>query len=111
MMDSRAITIRQLNDELRVFHTGGKIVMSANLANGAIEEIEDIMNAVAAFNDFTENNDPYREHDCAFVEVEGFGRVMFKIDYYNNDMSAGSEDPSDRSQTTRVMTVMLPEDY
>jgi hypothetical protein len=34
-----------------------------------------------------------------------------KIDYYDAAMEFGSEDPADASVTTRVMTILLPEDY
>ena len=32
---------------------------------------------------------------------------MFKIDYYNKQMDAGSEDPADPERITRVLTLML----
>lgn len=117
MIDGRAKpTIAQLNDELRQFHRGGKIVVSAGLDAAANEGekpfgLEAVIMAVAAFNDFNEDNDPYGEHDNAIVDVEGFGKVMFKIDYYSPDYKWGSEDPSDPKQTARVMTIMKPEDY
>jgi len=54
-----------------------------------------------AFNVFIEDNDPNGEHD--------FG--SFEIDGYDKDMRYGSEDPSDPSQTARVLTLMLAEEY
>ncbi|AOH87106.1 hypothetical protein AWL63_23290 (plasmid) [Sphingomonas panacis] len=36
--------------------------------------------------------------------------IRFKIDYYDLALEWGSEDPADPSVTTRVMTIMLPED-
>ena len=38
-------------------------------------------------------------------------RHLFKIDYYDASMKFGSEDPADLSKTTRVLTIMLAEDW
>ena len=47
-----------------------------------------------------------------FAAIEFLGRkVWMKIDYYDAAMEFGSEDPADASVTTRVMTILLPEDY
>ena len=63
-----------------------------------------------SFNAFTPDNDPHGEHDFGSVEHAGL-KVFFKIDYYDKTLSAGSEDPSDPAQTTRVMTLMLAQEY
>ncbi len=61
------------------------------------------------FQDFNPSNDPYGEHDAAIFECGG-ETFFFKVDYYNPDLSAGSEDPSDPAVTCRVLTLMLSSD-
>ena len=53
---------------------------------------------------------PYGEHDFGKI-VHGHDTVFFKLDYYDLAMEFGSPDPSDAAVTTRVMTVMLAEEY
>ena len=50
------------------------------------------------------------ERDFAVIEFLGH-KVWLKIDYFDAAMEFGSEDPADASQTTRVITILLPEDY
>ena len=69
-----------------------------------------IITAISSFNDFTADNDPHGEHDCAILSVDGL-RILFKIDYYDLSMLYASEDPADPQKTTRVMTIMLTEEY
>ena len=102
--------IRELNDALRRKFTGGKVMLTAgvNALDGSTKAR--VLQAVQAFDDFDEDNDPHQEHD--FISVVVAGESYFaKIDYYAPDMEHGSEDPSDPSQTTRVLTIMLAAEY
>lgn len=65
---------------------------------------------IAAFDDFSPENDPYGEHDFGAIE-HGGEDLFWKIDYYDKALEYGSEDPSDPEQTTRVLTVMLTREY
>jgi hypothetical protein len=103
-------TIRELNDELRRSLAGGVLVMTAGvIALGQAHQLK-ILQAVAEFDSFDEDNDPYGEHDFGALEVEG-ERLFWKIDYFDRSLSARSPDPADASVTTRVLTIMLAEEY
>jgi hypothetical protein len=100
--------IAELNDQLRRHHVGGKVLITAGIQALGAEAITDILAAVAAFDDFTPDNDPYGEHDCAVTVAER--RVIWKIDYYDRQMAYASPDPADQAVTMRVMTVMLADE-
>ena len=110
LTSNRTIRIRELNDAFRQTFQGGKVMLSASVA-----ELPDMVKAqalarVASFTEFNEDNDPHNEHD--FVSFELCGRKFFgKIDYCDEELAGGSEDPSDPAKTIRVLTVMLAEDY
>ncbi|WP_292533133.1 DUF3768 domain-containing protein [Methylocystis sp.] len=64
----------------------------------------------ATFDAFTQDNDPHGEHDFGSFELAG--RTFFwKIDYYDPNLEFGSEDPGDPTKTTRVLTIMLADEY
>ena len=102
--------IRALNDTLRQTGIGGKVLVTEAVASLDPEKQFQIMRAVQLFDDFTDDNDPYGEHDFAIVSWNEY-RVMFKIDYYDKTLTYRSEDPADNAKTCRVMTVMFPEEY
>jgi hypothetical protein len=102
--------IRVLNDDLRRFGRGGRIVVTAGIQALGAEAIARVLAAVAAFDAFTADNDPHGEHDCALLTVAD-SNVLFKIDYYDRNLAYHSPDPSDPAVTERVMTVMLASEY
>ena len=102
--------IRELNDELRKTGAGGKTYLTRNLIGKGAVFVAKATAAVRAFDAFTDDNDPWQEHDCASLDVDG-EPVMFKIDYYDENMQFGSPDPADPRLTRRVLTIMLASDY
>ena len=107
---SESRVIAALNDNLRRFHKGGMVTVSRGIAALDKRVWADVIVAVAEFQNFTPDNDPYGEHDCAVVDVDGL-RVIWKIDYFDPSMLYHSDDPTDPAITRRVMTIMLAEEY
>ena len=102
--------IRALNDALRKTGAGGQTFMTRSLIEKGADFIAKATAAVRDFDAFDDDNDPWQEHDCATLEVEG-EHVIFKIDYYDLDMRWLSPDPVDPALTKRVLTLMLAGDY
>ena len=102
--------IRDLNDELRTTGCGGKTFLTRGLLSKGADFIAKATAAVHAFNAFGEDNDPWQEHDCATLDVDG-ETVIFKIDYYDLNMEMLSPDPADPKVTRRVLTILLAEEY
>jgi len=97
--------VRALNDAFRESMSGGKVVTTASLSNHP--DLGTILNVVRTYTAFSEDNDPYGEHDFGSFVVQGEpDRIFWKIDYYDKSMSEGSLDPSDPALTTRVLTIM-----
>ena len=109
-MNAKTERIRALNDELRTTLRGGKIHATTGIAALGTETQAAIIGAVQAFDAFTPDNDPYKEHDFGLIEIAD-ERVMFKIDYYDRSMRLHSPDPSGPKVTVRVMTIMLDDEY
>jgi hypothetical protein len=102
--------IRELNDNFRRALQGGKVLITAGVAALGPERVRAVLQRVTEFDSFTPDNDPYEEHDFGNFE-EDSERFFWKIDYYDQDMEHGSEDPADPNRTCRVLTVVLASEY
>jgi hypothetical protein len=109
-MTTKTERTRALNDALRTGGSGGRLMLTRGIAALPINELRVVFDAVQSFSDFNADNDPYGEHDCALLTAAGHN-IMFKVDYYDPTMTGGSEDPSDPSQTCRVLTILLASEY
>ena len=108
-MDKTA-KIRQLNDAFRSSFKGGRVMLTHGIRSKAEHEVTEILERVVNFNDFNKGNDPYQEHDFGKFEHKG-DKIFWKIDYYDKSLKYGSEDASDESITTRVLTIMTANEY
>ena len=111
---TRTARIRELNDNFRqAVGTGmpGHYVMTDGVAALPPETITELWSRVRDYEDFTPDNDPYGEHDFGAFEAGDLGKLFWKIDCYDADLTYGSEDPADPEKTTRVLTLMLAHEY
>lgn len=108
----RAKAVREKNDLLRTtfFPFLGKISLTQGVAFHPLKD--EIITKVREFGDFTPDNDPYFEHDCAILKIESLKNsemekinVMFKIDYYDSNFEYYS-DPYE-NKCNRVLTISL----
>lgn len=103
-------TVRELNDVLHTTFKGGRVLATIGV-RGLPEAVRrDVLRAVQEFVGFTPEDDPHGEHDFGALAVQGHA-IFWKIDYYDERMEFGSEDSADLRRTTRVLTVMLAEEY
>ncbi|KQO66383.1 DUF3768 domain-containing protein [Methylobacterium sp. Leaf89] len=87
--------VAALNDILRRSLSGGTLVLTAGVVALGRERQQTILDAIAAFDRFEPDNDPYGEHDFGAVEAAG-EHILWKIDCFDGD---------------RVLTILLVGEY
>lgn len=102
--------IQVLNDFFRGTFLGGKVVITAGVAALPLDVKARVLLQVQSFADFNADNDPNDEHDFGAFAAAG-EEFFWKIDYYDALCKFGSEDPADPEKTTRVLTIMLADEY
>lgn len=70
----------------------------------------ELLRTVRDFDTFDTDNDPYGEHDFGRFAFED-AMLYWKIDYYDRAIEFGSENPTDPDVTTRVLTILLADEY
>lgn len=113
-MSNETSRIRTLNDAFRKSphdRSLGRTYTTDGVQAQGPDFVARALVAVAGFDAFDGDNDPWHEHDFGALDIDGV-RVFWKIDYYDrNDPDLGSENPADQAVTERVMTLMLAEEY
>ena len=102
--------IRELNDAFRRSFAGGEVLLTPGVNDLPSDVRAKAIRNVSTFADFSEDNDPHGEHDFGAFDLAGH-KLFWKIDYYGITLDKGSEDPSGPAVTTRVLTLMLAEEY
>lgn len=108
--DRETARIRQLNDIFRKSFIGGRVYLTEGIRALGQDFESACVERVQKHRRFAEGNDPYGEHDFGAFNVQR-RKCFWKIDYYDAAMEWGSADPADPAQTTRVLTIMLAEEY
>ena len=108
MPDANTPVIAALNDHARRSFTGCRVVITQSVQ--ALDNLADLLDQVRRFDAFTPDNDPYGEHDFGSLR-HAAETIFWKFDYYDVDLQMHSPDPSDPAVTTRVLTIMLADEY
>ena len=108
MPEVDAAKIRALNDQARQSFTGCRVVITQGVK--ALDDMPDVLDQVRWYDLFTPDNDPYGEHDFGSLNYAA-ETIFWKFDYYDVDLQMHSPDPSDAAVTTRVLTIMLADEY
>ena len=102
----RARKIARLNDAAR--SNAANYMATRGIMSLDEVTISDIFVTVQNFNKFTEDNDPYGEHDFGQIKLDG-KTLFWKIDYYDQGLEGWCDPLS--PDCNRVLTVMLAEEY
>ena len=100
--------VRDLNDRARRTFQNCRVVITPGI--DSLDDITAVLRRVQQFDDFSEHNDPYQEHDFGAFH-HGDVQVFWKWDYLDLDLKMLSPDPSDDTVTARVLTIMLADEY
>jgi hypothetical protein len=96
--ESKTDRIRSLNDAFRRTFVGGAVMITAGVEAMPLDQRRSLLQKIRSFESF------------GAVDEAG-ERFFFKIDYYDSSMEYGSPDPAEAAVTTRVLTIMLAEEY
>jgi hypothetical protein len=106
----RGEAIARLNDKLRQHGQGGAIMLTRGVQLLGDYCPLTLMSALARYDRFDMHNDPHGERD--FGDLSLFGAdMLWKIDYDDQSLTYGSEDPANPAITQRILTVMLACEY
>jgi len=101
--------IRELNDEFRKQLPMNGLLLTRGVY--AREDKDRIVKQVRNFSQFSEDDDPYKEHDFGSIVLNDGQKIFWKIDYYDNDLRKHSPDPANPEVTRRILTIMFSDEY
>ena len=108
MHDASKAKIAALNDHARRSFKGCRVVITRGVQ--ALDGVPSVLSQVQCYTAFTPDNDSYGEHDFGSFH-HGDITIFWKIETYDVDLQMHSPDPSDPTVTSRVLTIMLAEEY
>ena len=139
--EARTARTRELNDAARRLLPAShpregfaRVHLSRGVGALPPPEVVEVLREVRDYQNFTQGNDPYREHDFGVLAhvrghwtqepqprpapgERGPAKIFFKVDYYAAarpgvpPFTHGSEAPWDADATDRVLTIYLAEEH
>ena len=106
----RKLLIQELNDRFRTRLEGGRLFFGGDLARAPRAVLQEALQNVKNYVDFSAANDPSGQHDFGDFMLDG-RHVFWKIDYLAKDEERASTDPADPALTTRVLIITYAEDF
>ncbi len=115
------LEIARLNDWLRDNITSpgtNRVVMTVGIAElvgdvalfRGFRKRAELLRAVRDYDTFDRGIDPHGHRDMGSFEFEGTA-CLWKIDYYDRELSAGSDNPADPFETVRVLTILRADEW
>jgi len=105
VVNETSAKIAEINDKHRQ-NMEGCTVTRGVVAMG--DDAKEIFVKVRDFTDFTEDNDPYGEHDFGSFTVSGV-KIFWKIDYYDEALKGWCDPLS--PDCNRVLAIMRADEY
>jgi hypothetical protein len=105
--------IARLNDECRRnlrWQPNFRLMMTSGVSRLPHKDIDAILDAVVAASEFSEDNDPWGEHDFGSIDTT-FATIFWKFSYCDLLLEHHSPNSADPAVTIRVLTIMLAEEY
>lgn len=96
--------------KITTIHRKDKIVLSKEVSELNTTDKMKVLRLVKEFDTFTQDDDPYKEHDFGAFDYKDI-KYFWKIDYYDNDLKFHSEDKLNAEKTIKVLTVMKASEY
>lgn len=106
----RLMTIAEQNDAFRQSFAGGQVCVTRGISALPQDAQTAIAERVRSFEEFDEESDPWGEHDFGSFEYSG-QTIFWKVDCYDTKLEWGSPDPANLAVTSRVLTILLAEEY
>ena len=110
MTNPHSTKIAALNDRARRRLDYCRWILTQGVLSCDPITVAELLIAVEDFDSFIADNDPSAEHDFGVIKLNG-NTFFWKFDHYDLDLQMHSPDPSDPTVTTRVLTIMLADEY
>lgn len=103
--------IAELNDQFRKGNSRlGLWIITAGVGALPDNRKRSLVQAVRTYKNFTQDNDPYGEHDFGIINWEG-AEYFWEIVCYDKSLQHLTAHPEDCKRTTRVLTLMRADEY